>query len=159
MHVTIPKGIVGGFEFTFVQRNLKEWHLKPWTYVCECYRKATQINSTAAIIRNSVLIISHVTFRDCRVHIFSDNLSRNNCILFISKLRHNCCLCFISKNAILGSNKPSLIQNFLCFLAIIIFTGDKGNSGLTWKHWFQLQHIITSYTNIWYSTHCQRYGQ
>ena len=31
-------------------------------------------------VRNSVLIISHVTFRDCRVHILSDNLSRNSCI-------------------------------------------------------------------------------
>ena len=31
-------------------------------------------------VRNSVLIISNITFRDCRVHIFSDNLSRNNCI-------------------------------------------------------------------------------
>ena len=29
---------------------------------------------------NSVLIISHITFRDCRVHIFADNLSRNSCI-------------------------------------------------------------------------------
>ena len=28
-------------------------------------------------VRNSVLIISHITFRDCRVNIFSDNLSRN----------------------------------------------------------------------------------
>ena len=32
-------------------------------------------------VRNSVLIISHITFRDCRVHIFSDILSRNSCIL------------------------------------------------------------------------------
>ena len=31
-------------------------------------------------VRNSVLIISHITFWDCRVHIFSDNLSRNSCI-------------------------------------------------------------------------------
>ena len=31
-------------------------------------------------VRNSVLIVSHITFRDCRVHIFSDNLSRNSCI-------------------------------------------------------------------------------
>ena len=30
-------------------------------------------------IRNSVLIISHNTFRDCRLPTFSDNLSRNNC--------------------------------------------------------------------------------
>ena len=27
-------------------------------------------------VRNSVLIISHITFWDCRVHIFSDNVSR-----------------------------------------------------------------------------------
>ena len=26
VHATIPKGIVGGFEFTVLQRNLKEWH-------------------------------------------------------------------------------------------------------------------------------------
>ena len=32
-------------------------------------------------VRNSVLIISHITFRDCRVPMFSDNLSRNSCIL------------------------------------------------------------------------------
>ena len=29
-------------------------------------------------VRNSVLIISHITFRDCRVHIFSDHFSRNS---------------------------------------------------------------------------------
>jgi len=34
---TIPKGIVGSSEFTVLQRNsVKEWHEKPWTYVCEC---------------------------------------------------------------------------------------------------------------------------
>ena len=30
-HPTISKGIVGGFEFTVLQRNLKEWHERPWT--------------------------------------------------------------------------------------------------------------------------------
>ena len=30
--------------------------------------------------RKSALIISHITFRDCRVHSLSDNLSRNSCI-------------------------------------------------------------------------------
>ena len=29
-------------------------------------------------VRNSELIVSHITFRDCRVHIFSDNLSQNS---------------------------------------------------------------------------------
>ena len=32
-------------------------------------------------VRNSVLVISHITSRDCRVHISADNLSRNSCIL------------------------------------------------------------------------------
>ena len=80
VHATIPKGIVGGFEFTLLQRNLKEWHERPWTYVCECLRKATKLGSTATALGNSVLIISHITFRSCRVKIFSDNLSRNSCI-------------------------------------------------------------------------------
>ena len=31
-------------------------------------------------VKNSVLIIPHITFRDCHVHSFSDNLSRNSCI-------------------------------------------------------------------------------
>ena len=37
-------------------------------------------------VKNSVLIVSHITFRDCRVHIFSDNLSRNSCISLNFKL-------------------------------------------------------------------------
>ena len=31
-------------------------------------------------VRNSVLITSLITFRDCRVHILSDDVSRNSCI-------------------------------------------------------------------------------
>ena len=34
MRATIPKGIAGDF-FTVLQRNLKEWLERPWTYVCE----------------------------------------------------------------------------------------------------------------------------
>ena len=49
VHATISKGIVGGFEFTILQRNLKEWHEPPWTYVCECQRKATKVGSTATM--------------------------------------------------------------------------------------------------------------
>ena len=37
-------------------------------------------------VSNSVLIISHITFRDCRVHIFSDNLSRNSCMFLLAFL-------------------------------------------------------------------------
>ena len=33
-------------------------------------------------VGNSVLIISHITFWDCHMHISCDNLSGNSCILF-----------------------------------------------------------------------------
>ena len=36
VHATISKSILGGFEFTVLQRNLREWHEWAWTYVCEC---------------------------------------------------------------------------------------------------------------------------
>ena len=49
VHATIPKGIVGGFQFTVLQRNLKEWHKRPWTYVCECWRKTTKVGFTATV--------------------------------------------------------------------------------------------------------------
>ena len=74
---------MGGFEFTVVQRNLKEEHERPWTYVCERQRKATKVGSTASV-RNSVLIISHVTFRDCR-----DHLSVAVCITYIVEMAQN----------------------------------------------------------------------
>ena len=68
MLATIAKGVVGGFEFTVLQRNLKERHESPWT----------SFVSAKGNVRDSVLIISHITFRDCCVPIFSNNLSQNN---------------------------------------------------------------------------------
>ena len=49
MHATIPKAVVGGFEFFVLQRNLKEWHERPWMHVCESERKATIEDSTATV--------------------------------------------------------------------------------------------------------------
>ena len=48
-----------------------------------CLRVLKESNKSrfdSCSVKNSVLIISHITFRDCRVHIFSDNLSQNSCI-------------------------------------------------------------------------------
>ena len=45
-------------------------------------------------VRNSVLIISHITFRDCRVHMFSDNFSRNSCMRLVKVVRYGPCLFF-----------------------------------------------------------------
>ena len=49
VHATISKGIVGGFEFTVLQRNLREWHERPWIYVCKCNRKVTKVGSKATV--------------------------------------------------------------------------------------------------------------
>ena len=49
VHATIPKGIVGSFKFTVVQRNLKEWYEKRRTNVCKCQRKAIKVGSTATV--------------------------------------------------------------------------------------------------------------
>ena len=49
-----------------------------------CLRELKERNKSrfdSYSVRNSVLITSHITFRDCGVHIFSDNLSRNNCVI------------------------------------------------------------------------------
>ena len=47
-----------------------------------CLRKESkQSRFDSHSVRYSVLIISHITFRDCGVQIFSDNLSRNTSIL------------------------------------------------------------------------------
>ena len=48
-----------------------------------CLRVLKESNKsrlTSYSSRNSVLIISRITFRDGRVHFFSDNLSRSSCI-------------------------------------------------------------------------------
>ena len=45
-------------------------------------------------VRNSVLIISHITFRDCRVHMFSDNFSQNSCMRLVKVVRYGPCLFF-----------------------------------------------------------------
>ena len=80
VHATIPKGIVGDFELTVFQRNFKDWQERPETYVCVCERKVTKVGSTATVSRKSALIISHITFGDCRLHSFSDKLPRNSCM-------------------------------------------------------------------------------
>ena len=36
VHATIPKGIVGAFKFTVLQRNLKKRQERSLEYVCEC---------------------------------------------------------------------------------------------------------------------------
>ena len=41
--------IVAGFELTLLQRNLKEWHERPWRYVAVCLRRVTKVVLTATV--------------------------------------------------------------------------------------------------------------
>ena len=69
-----------------------------WVFLVHCFSKKFQTIAREAVdvclrvlkesnksrfdsysVRNGVLIISHITFWDCRVHSFSDNLFRNSC--------------------------------------------------------------------------------
>ena len=80
VHATIPKGIVGGFEFIVLQRHLREWHERLIDVCLRVLKESDKSCFDSYSVRNSELIVSHITFRDYRVHIFSDNLSRNSCI-------------------------------------------------------------------------------
>ena len=70
VHATIPKGIVGSFGFTLLQRNLKERHEMPSEISLRVLKENNKSRFDSYSVRNSVLIISHITFRYCRVHIF-----------------------------------------------------------------------------------------
>ena len=56
-------------------------------------------------VRNRVLIISHITFQDCPVLIFSDNLSQNSCMWYV----------------LVGKNIRS--QFFKMWMVLVLFTG------------------------------------
>ena len=91
VHATIPKGIVGGFEFNDLQRSLKEWHKRPWTCL-RLLKKATKVGSTDYTARNRVLIISYITFQDCRMQIFfrhAFNSCKQRCLAAVMPHKSN----------------------------------------------------------------------
>ena len=64
------KGTVGGFEFPVVQRNLNVWPERLMNVCLRVLKKSNKSRFDSYSVRNSVLIISHITFRDCLVHVF-----------------------------------------------------------------------------------------
>ena len=75
-----PKGVwvvLSSLFFKEIWKNCTRGYGRLFASAKESKKK--KVGSTASV-RNSVLIISHITFRDCRVHISSDNLSQNSCI-------------------------------------------------------------------------------
>ena len=80
VHATNPKGIVDGFEFTFLQRNLKELVRKAMKM---CLRVLKESNkSRFDSYSRQEQCIDHIPYYLSglsRAH-FSDNLSRTSCI-------------------------------------------------------------------------------
>ena len=80
MHATILEGIVGGFEFSFFQRNLKEVARKAMEM---CLRVLKESNkSRIDSYSRQEQCIDHIPYylSGLSLHIFSHNLSRNSCI-------------------------------------------------------------------------------
>ena len=69
VHATIPNGTVGAFEVTLLQRILKV--ARQAMEVClQVLKEINKSRFDSYSVRNSVLITSHITFRDYGVHIF-----------------------------------------------------------------------------------------
>ena len=80
VHATIPKGIVGVFDFTVSSKKFQRMARVAMDLCLRVLKKSNKSRFDSYSLGNSVLIISHITFRFCRVHIFCDKLSRNSCI-------------------------------------------------------------------------------
>ena len=46
-----------------------------FAYVCECESRATKVGLTATVVRNSVLIISHISLSRAHLCVNSDDMS------------------------------------------------------------------------------------
>ena len=73
--------------------------------------KATKVGLTATVVRNSVLIISHITFRDCRLHFFLTTFSKQ--LMYIT-MNHVTFLQFDNDDMTIEMSRFFHIVNF-CF--------------------------------------------
>ena len=80
MHATIPKGCVGGFEFTVFQRNLN--HARETMEVClRVLKKSNKSRSDSYSVKKTVYWLYPILpFGIVACTFFSDDLSRNRCI-------------------------------------------------------------------------------
>ena len=71
VHATIPQSIVDGFEFTACSpKKFQRRAGKGMDERLQVLTKSVKSRFDSYSVRNSVLIISHITFRDCHVHTF-----------------------------------------------------------------------------------------
>ena len=70
VHATIPKGSVGGFEFTVLQRLIERMAREAMDICLRVLKESNKSRFDSYSARNSELIVAHINFWDCRVHIF-----------------------------------------------------------------------------------------
>ena len=77
VHATILKGIVGGFEFSFFQRNLKEFARKAIEMCLRVLKESNKSRSDSYSRQVTVLIISHITPSELsRAHFLRQSFSK-----------------------------------------------------------------------------------
>ena len=58
-----------------IWKNGPRRHGRMFAYVCECESRATKVGLTATVVRNSVLIISHISLSHAHLCVNSDDMS------------------------------------------------------------------------------------
>ena len=71
VHATIPKGIVGDFEITVLHRNFERMAREAMDCVSDgVLKRSSKSRLDSYNVRNSVWVISHITFLEYRVYFF-----------------------------------------------------------------------------------------
>ena len=79
-HATIPERYCGWFRIHCFSKKFERMTREAMDISLRVLKESTKSRFDSYSVRKCASIISYVTFRDCRLHIFSDNFSRNSCI-------------------------------------------------------------------------------
>ena len=144
MHATIPKGFVGGFEFTVFQRNLN--HARETMEVClRVLKKSNKSRSDSYSVKKTVYWLYPILpFGIVACTFFSDDLSRNRCIQEFQVV----CTCMIFNHILIftiksNSFKKAIRRGFFYpgyhsffFSRAAIECGDVSGSAIGRLHFF-----------------------
>ena len=106
MHATIPKGFVGGIEFTVFQRNLN--HARETMEVClRVLKKSNKSRSDSYSVKKTVYWLYPILpFGIVACTFFSDDLSRNRCIQEFQVV----CTCMIFNHILIFTIKSNIFK-------------------------------------------------
>ena len=79
VHATIPKGILGGFEFTVPQKNLKEWHEKAGRCLQELKESNKSSFDNYSVRSSAIDHIQYYLSGLSRAHFFRQPFSKQLC--------------------------------------------------------------------------------